>query len=245
MSNYPASAHKIAHKQSGHWELMAFSPNYFALYLRKIFCRPSRLSEGAPIAVEKPNRQRIMAWVAAEILPHEAAVRSWLGRSLDPADLDDVIQEAYCKLSALDTIDHIQNGRAYFFTTTRSLVIERVRRSRIVSIEAVADLEMFGGASDAPSPERIAGGRRELARVMRLIEALPARCQQVLRLRKIDGLPQRMVAERMGIKEHDVENDIAKAMRIILRTLAEDEQAQEHAMHILEPYDTARDSNQH
>ncbi|WP_211347393.1 RNA polymerase sigma factor [Sphingorhabdus contaminans] len=169
-------------------------------------------------------------------------MRAWLRRSLGPADLEDVIQESYCRISALDDVDHIRSGRAYFFTTARSLVIERVRRSRIVSIEAVADLDIYCNASDEPSPERIVGGRRELARVMSLIEALPERCREVVRLRKIEDMPQRQVAERLGIAEHAVENDVAKGLRLILRALAESEPAGEGSGIELERHGKDRNS---
>src|SRR3546814_11491784 len=42
--------------------------------------------------VNREKRAKIMAWVGKEILPHEADVRAWLRRTLDPEDLEDVIQ---------------------------------------------------------------------------------------------------------------------------------------------------------
>jgi hypothetical protein len=69
--------------------------------------------------VEGPHRLKIMDWVGTEILPHEADVRAWLRRTLDPADLEDVIQEAYCRISGLAGVDHIRCGRAYLHHRAR------------------------------------------------------------------------------------------------------------------------------
>lgn len=48
------------------------------------------------------NDQTRHRWIAAHILPHEGEVRGWLRRhahTLSAADVDDLIQEAYARLS--------------------------------------------------------------------------------------------------------------------------------------------------
>src|SRR3546814_16751460 len=101
-----------------------------------------------------------MAWVGKEILPHEADVRAWLRRTLDPEDLEDVIQETYCQIAALKDVGHIRSGRAYFFTAARSIVLMRLRRQRIGRLASATDIESLHRVGDAPSPERVGGGRR-------------------------------------------------------------------------------------
>ena len=77
-------------------------------------------------------------WLAREILPHEQDVRIWLKRSLVTSnDVDDVVQEAYCRLANLKAVEQIESPRAYFFQTARSVVLEQMRRARIVRIDAV------------------------------------------------------------------------------------------------------------
>lgn len=183
-----------------------------------------------------------MDWVGSEVLPHEADVRIWLRRTLDPADIEDVVQEAYCRIAALDEVSHIRSGRAYLFTAARSVVLEKIRRARIVSIETVTEIDALDIVHDAPSPERIAGGRRELARVMRLIEALPERCRRVFQLMKVEGLSQREVAGAMNLPEHTVENDVRRGMKLILAAIAEGETAGDRAMSNVERNERTRDS---
>lgn len=176
------------------------------------------------------DRRRIMAWVGSEILPHESAVRAWLRRSLDPEDLEDVIQEAYCQIARLDDVSHIRNGRAYLFTTARSVVLMRLRRARVVSIETVTEIDALSLEEGEPSPERIVAGRRELARVRRLIAGLPDRWRRIIELRKIEGLSQREVAEALGVPEHTVENEVRKGLKAILGAIAEGDRAVEETM---------------
>ncbi len=188
------------------------------------------------------ERLKIMTWVGSEVLPHEAALRARLRRSLAHDDVEDVIQEAYCRISRLDDVSHIRSGRAYLFTTARMLVVERIRRSRVVQIEALAEIDSLPVFGEEPSPERIAGGRRELARVRALIDALPERCRRIFQLRKVDGLSQREVAVAMGLPEHIVENDVAKGLKLILRAIEREDNAAEQALLGLESNERARDS---
>jgi RNA polymerase sigma factor (sigma-70 family) len=177
-------------------------------------------------------REKILAWVAAEVLPHESSVRGWLIRAFGAGagmDVDDVIQEAYCRLSMLTDIGHIASSRAYFFQTARNIVLEQMRRARIVRLEAMTELQHASIIDDEPSPERIAGGRRELARVMDLIASLPDRCRTVIELRKIHGLSQREIARRLGVSENVVENDSVRGLRMILKALAEGDELVEAA----------------
>lgn len=167
------------------------------------------------------SSQRILEWVAREVLPHEASLRFWLNKTFPVNDLEDVIQEAYCRISALKDVEHIRSGRAYLFKTARMVLLERMRRSKIVSIETVAEMDALGFATEEPSPERVAIGRSELARVQALLNQLPERCRHIVELRKIQGLSQREVAHTLGITEHIVENEVARALRILMAAVRE------------------------
>ncbi len=168
------------------------------------------------------HRRRIVAWVAAHVMPHEGGVRIWLRRSLlNPEDIDDLIQEAYARMAALESIDHIEKPDGYFFQIVRNLLVEQIRRSRIIRIEAATEIDSLSIYSDEPSPERTIAARRELARVKELIEGLPDRCRRIFELRKIQGVSQREIARLLGVSESTVENDGAKGLRLIMQAMRE------------------------
>jgi RNA polymerase sigma factor (sigma-70 family) len=176
------------------------------------------------------SRKDIIAWVGSHVLPHEAAVRSWLKRWTGRAqDIDDVIQEAYCRLAAMDDVTHVSNGRAYLFQVTRNIVLEQVRRSKIVRIDNLTDTSFLNLIDEAPSVDRVVSGARELQRVQQLIEGLPPKCRQVFILRRVHGVPQREIAERLGLTQATVEKHAARGLKLILRWLKGDETAYEPA----------------
>lgn len=154
------------------------------------------------------RRLRISSWVAREVLPHEPAVRLWFARAkVAPEDIDEVIQEAYCRLAMLERTDHIDRADAYFFATCRNLWVRRLRRERLVPIATVAELAQLS-PDMCPSPEREAVARVDYSRLMAMLEQLPHRCREIVRLRKIEGWSQQQIAAHFQISEKAVEKQI-------------------------------------
>jgi RNA polymerase sigma factor (sigma-70 family) len=159
-------------------------------------------------------------WLASAVLPHESAQRHWLlGQGIAADDADDLVQESYAKLSALDSTDHIRNAKTYLFTIARTLIIDRARRAKIVSIVAVEDLPSLQSLDEAPSVETQVSDRQELARLAEGVAALAGRRREVFILRKVHGLPQKEVARQMGISESAVETHLALAIDILGKLL--------------------------
>jgi RNA polymerase sigma factor (sigma-70 family) len=156
-------------------------------------------------------------WFMSRILPHEPALRAWLGRrSRAGADVEDVIQEAYSVLAGLERVDLIRNPRAYLFQVAQSVVVRHIRRSRVVSIQAADDLEGFDPADEAASPEQIAIDRDELQRLGEVIAAMPRQMRQAFILRRVHELPQRDIAKRMRLSESTVEKHLARGVKFLI-----------------------------
>jgi RNA polymerase sigma-70 factor (ECF subfamily) len=158
------------------------------------------------------------AWLGRHIFPHEATLRQWLARRSSGwgMDIDDIIQESYAILAALDRVDHINSPRNYFFEVAKSVVLRSLRRSRVVMIDALAHAEILDIPETAPDPERILSDRQELEHVAAFIERLPDRCREVFILRKLRGLSQRDVARELGIAESTVEKHMVKALASLI-----------------------------
>lgn len=161
-----------------------------------------------------------LVWIAKEVVPHEPDVRQWLRRSsLRGGDLDDVIQEAYARIAAAPNLSTIREPRAYFFTVVRNLALEHMRRAKVTPIAVVADLQSSLIVGEGADPEQIAADRDELRKVFIMIERLPEKLRQVLMMRRVEGLPQKEIARRLGVPESTVEKRSAKALRLLLADL--------------------------
>ncbi|MDV6330233.1 RNA polymerase sigma factor [Asticcacaulis sp. 201] len=176
----------------------------------------------AGIVHNSEARRALLNFVGTQILPHEADLRQWLLRlGVKAHELDDIVQDVYCRLLRLERFEHIEDPRAYLFRSARNVLLEQVRRNRVVSIVTVQNLDELGIADMGASPEAAAGSRAELTRVLGLIEALPERCRRVFELRKVHGLSQAETARAMSISENIVEKETAKGLSLILRQMAD------------------------
>ncbi len=156
-------------------------------------------------------------WLARFVMPCELALRRWLRHHrLTGFDVDDVIQETYAILSGLKSVDEIRDPKRYAFQTAYSVILGQLRRSRIVSITTVADLDFLGAVADVPSPESQACDRDELRNVAHALGTLPERVREVMVLRRVEGLSQREVSERLGISENTVEKCVARGVQALM-----------------------------
>ena len=172
----------------------------------------------APLFSEMTERGRR---IAAQIIPWESQVRGWLRRVVPHGlEIDDVIQEAYAILSSLDNVSGIENPRAYLYQVVRSLISAHCRRVAVATGGAVFDVESIAEPQEGLTPERILSGRQELERLYRAITRLPEPARTIFVMRKIDNLPQKVIAERMHVTENTVENHVARGLRVILMHLA-------------------------
>lgn len=155
-----------------------------------------------------------LRWISAQVLPLEGEIRGWLGshaRSLNAADIDDVVQETYARLWTAK-LPAITNARAYVYTVVRNLLAETARRARVVPLERMGEIEALRILSEDPGPERCISARQELGCLLDAVAGLPPQCRRAFELRKFDGLSQREIAAAMNISEKTVEKHLAKAL---------------------------------
>lgn len=158
--------------------------------------------------------EELSRWFAAEVQPHEAALRAWL-RSQFPqlTDVDDLVQEAYARVLRAKERGPVQTPRALLFTSARHVAIDLLRRQKIVTFEPIAENPASPVYDESRGVAETAAHHQELEILTHAIQSLPDRCRQVLTLRKIYGLPQKEIAAQLGISEHTVEVQVANGMR--------------------------------
>lgn len=156
-------------------------------------------------------RERV-EWIEHNLLPNEPRVRAWLNKNrVTGAEADDLIQEMYARIGSMDNFEEIRNPLLYSIKVVQSILLNQVRRSRIISISTVADLDSYEFPSPEASPEDELTYRDEMKLVAKALATLPKRTREVLLLRRVEGLSQRETAERLAIAEKTVEKHLARA----------------------------------
>jgi RNA polymerase sigma factor (sigma-70 family) len=163
------------------------------------------------------EKRQIDEWFLREVLPLEPSLMRFLRRNWhNESDLTDLRQELYVRLYESATEAVPAHTRAFVFTAARNMLINHVRRGRIVSMEVVADLDALNIAVDTVTPEQQVSAREELRRLQSGLERLPPRCREVVVLRRVEGLSQREVATRLGVGEDTVEKHMTYGMRALI-----------------------------
>lgn len=165
------------------------------------------------------------AWFVEEVLPLEAALMQFLRRGGRKAhEIADLRQEVYLRVCEAAKVQIPRPVRPFLFTVARNLLIDQMRRDRVIPIDAVAELESLNIPADMPGPDRSAIARSDLRKLQAALDDLPPRCREVLVLRRIEGLSRQQIAARMGITDKTVTQYLTSGVRALANHLyAEDE----------------------
>jgi RNA polymerase sigma-70 factor (ECF subfamily) len=151
-----------------------------------------------------------------EALQCEWLLRAFLFRYVhNAADVDELLQETYARLlsSQHDSGVEIRSVRAFALTVARNVALDWLRRRDVVPINLVADIAALDVLDESAQVDEIVNAQQELALLAECVAKLPERCRQVITLRRVYGLSQREIAQRLRIKEGTVEQLLARAVR--------------------------------
>ena len=160
--------------------------------------------------------------------------RFMLARQCDPAEVDDLLQDLFVKLTAGKT-GPVGNPRAYLYQMANNLLLDRRRgRQRQARRDDSWARSQFGQdlcEDPAASPERVAIDRDLLAQVEAALREMPERTADILRRYRLEGQSQKVIAEQIGISLSAVEKHLQRAYRVLLelRCGIEDEPCEEVA----------------
>ena len=155
-------------------------------------------------------------WFIREILVHEHALVRFVRRVWpDPFEVEDLCHETYIRVYESAAKSLPASPRGFLFATARHLMVDRVRKDRVVSIEIRGNLESLNVSIDELSPEHRLNAQQDLMRLAQAFGVLSPRCRTVVWMIKVEGLTQREVAQRLGITPKAVERRMARGVRLL------------------------------
>lgn len=178
--------------------------------------------ENAPPCREREalSASEIDIWFCREVLPLEAVLMQYLRRNwANASDIADLRQDVYVRVYEAARKQIPESPKSFVLSTARNLLIDRVRRARIVPLETVNDLEALNVASAEAGAERTVMARDALGRLQAAVDRLPPRAREAVVLSKIEGLSRKQIAERMGIAEDTVKHLLQQGMRKLAEAL--------------------------
>ncbi|GAA0629067.1 RNA polymerase sigma factor [Brevundimonas kwangchunensis] len=151
----------------------------------------------------------------------DALRRFFRARAGASADVEDLLQDLYLKVIAVDPGTEVKDLNAYLYRLASNLMMDRWRSSRRGAARdgAWREVTVTTGAgediADAPAADDVVIGRERLAVLLKTMEALPDKTRRIFRMHKFEGLSYAEVATRMGISRSSVEKHMMDALRIL------------------------------
>ncbi|MFT4090085.1 MAG: sigma-70 family RNA polymerase sigma factor [Asticcacaulis sp.] len=142
-------------------------------------------------------------------------------RSVSHSDAEDMTQEVFMRLIASSSSE-VENVEAYIFQIAGNILKDRGRRAMVRNSEIARRTLDEVMVVDVFDPSRILLGRESLQRVARYLSDLPERTRHIFVLYRIEGMPQRDIAEGFGISLRAVQKHIANAIEHIVQKASEE-----------------------
>jgi len=125
----------------------------------------------------------------------------------DRRDVQALAQEVYLRLLRVDTLDQIQNPKAYLYRVAVNVVSEwrlRARQSKPHSTEGLDELVTFEDYDRAIERRQVGDA------VRRALSELPPMWRKVLVLHSKEDMTYEQIADRLGITRRMVKRYMAK-----------------------------------
>ena len=152
-----------------------------------------------------PPDPTLSQWFAEQVQPHEPMLRAWLqSRFGGQLEIDDIVQEAYARLMQARADGELHAPKAFLFAVARNRALDHLRRHHVTRTGPLMEDDALTVVDEDGDVAEAVAHNQELARLTEAIQSLPDRCRQIFTLRKIYGLSQHDVAEKLGISEHTV-----------------------------------------
>jgi RNA polymerase sigma factor (sigma-70 family) len=152
-------------------------------------------------------------WFLKQIFRHRAALQRYLRRLTSGAeDVEDLIQETYVRIYAIEDRDAVVSPRALLFRIAHNLAVERARRQVARATENVEDFERLDVDTLEAPPEEQLDARRRFESFCAAVDRLPPLCRRVFVLRKVYKLSHTEIAEVLGVSHSTIEKHVAKGL---------------------------------
>lgn len=125
--------------------------------------------------------------------------------------IEDVVQDCFVDLwERVNDEKTVSSVRPYLYMMVRNRCLDTLKKDNQIDYN-VSPSDLAGFIQDEEAEER----SLIEARLWTAIDSLPEKCREVFLLSKRDGLKYKEIADKLNISIKTVENQVAKAMKVL------------------------------
>jgi RNA polymerase sigma factor (sigma-70 family) len=137
-------------------------------------------------------------------------------RTRDSAEVQDLVQQVFLRLSQHPHVGAIENPDAYVFQSASNALKDHYRQAGVRKRFVAAVRLQAGDGSPVESAdfstERVLLGQESMVELAAMLRQLPERTRDIFMMRCFEGLKHAEIARLYGISVRAVEKNVAKAL---------------------------------
>lgn len=142
-------------------------------------------------------------------------LRLLVARLGNRADAEDALQDLWMKVDQLPAGPPVAQPAAYLYRMASNHASDRRIAATRSGARDTAWMEVQPAADEQPTIEHALLARERLSRVEAALAAMPERMSSALRMYRLEELPQKEIAERLGMTLSGVEKLLRRAVKEI------------------------------
>lgn len=136
-------------------------------------------------------------------------------------DAEEIVQDVLVRIwENRDKLTHVNNLRTYLFTTVKNSSLNRIEHLRVVHKHAdsvALEIKAMELDSDSDFFENQSNIEKE---VLKAIDDLPEQCGKVFKMKYIDGMKAKDIADEVNLSQRTVETHVFNGLKILRQRLA-------------------------
>lgn len=125
--------------------------------------------------------------------------------------VEDVVQDCFAELwGRMNAEKTVSSVKSYLYMMVRNSCLDTLKKDNQIDFNSSPS-----GLADIIPDEEAEERSLIEARLWTAIDSLPEKCREVFLLSKRDGLKYKEIADKLNISAKTVENQVAKAMKIL------------------------------
>ncbi len=139
-----------------------------------------------------------------------------LRRGVTPEDADDIVQEAFARLTAYTRAHELRSQEAFLVKAAVNISRDQVRRKRKSPFDpAEVDFDLV--ADSEPRQDEVVRAQERLRRAAAGMERLSPLALRILMAQRVEGLSFPQIARQEGMSVAAVEKQLARAVMFLTK----------------------------
>jgi len=129
-------------------------------------------------------------------------------------DIDDVLQDTYLKAVQANDRQEIKAPKAFLYKIAKNLALNEKGKAANRLSDSIEDIQDINVLANNISPDRQLDYNRQFAAFCNAVALLPPQCRQVFVFKKVYGLSNKEIAEKLGVMVGTVDKHLAKGLQM-------------------------------